>query len=233
MKLSLPNYECVQFEIRAEFEISSEIEATILPVIDQTSHHSHDDDETGDGYSTVGIFGSKFVVGGVSHRAVGNLLVERRGDDLRVDVWMMNRSEEGVTRPPRAIKPVALMMDAITKVFGAESAECSAVFEYPQSAGWASKIAFPVTLMVPAEGSGITHIESAEFSQRDDDGVHYRITVRVDAERNIIVHTVRFRTDVDWTNRSFRNSLSYAKGISGRLLVQEREGDAQHGTIST
>ena len=233
MRLNLPNYECVQFEIRAEFRISSEIETTILSVIEQTSNHSHRAEEAGDYDSTVGIFGSKFVIGGIDHRAVANLSVERRGGEPWVDVWMMNRAEEAVSRPPRDIKPVSLMVDAITRTFGAESAECSAVFEYPESGGWSSKIAFPIPLIVPAETSGITHIESGEFSQRDGDGVRYRVAVRLDAERNVIVHTVRFRNDVDWTNSSFRKSLNYAKGVSSRLLVQEREGDTQDGTTSS
>ena len=203
-----------------------------MPVIEQTSHHSHDADDTGDGYSMVGIFGSKFVIGGVSHRSLGNLLVERRGSEHWADVWMINRAEEAVSRPPRIIKPVTSMIDAMAGTFGTESAECSAVFEYPQSDGWASKIALPVALMVPAETSGITHIESAEFSQRDGYGVRHRVTVGLDAERHLIVHTVRFRTDVDWTNRSFRKSLTYAKGVSSKLLVQEREGDTQDGTTN-
>lgn len=233
MRLNLPNSECVQFEIRADFGITSEIENALLPVIEQTSHHSHTAEETGDGDSKVGIFGSRFVIGGISHRAVGNLWIERKDDEPRVDVWMLNRVEEGVSRPPRTIKPVSLMMNAIAGAFGVISAECSAIFEYPQSRGWSSKIALPATLMVPSESSGITHIESAEFSQRDGDSVRYRVAVRVDAERSVIVHTVRYRKDVDWTNGSFRRSLNYAQAVSNRLLAREREGDAQDGTTSS
>ena len=233
MRLNLPNSECVQFEIRAEFAVSGEVESAIFPIIEQTSHHSHDEEETGSDYSTVGIFGSRFVIGGVSHRAVGNLMLARREGEPRVDVWMMNRAERRVSRPPRTIKPVSMMMEAIAGQLGTESAECSVIFEYPQSVGWSSRIALPIPLILPADASGVTHIEAAEFSRRDSDGIRYRAAVRLDAERDIIVHTIRFQTDIDWTNRSFRNALNFAKGASTQLLVREAEGDTQNGSSST
>lgn len=231
MRLNLPNYDCVEFEIRGDFAVPADTESELRSVVEQTSHHEHDLVSSGVADGTVGIFGSKFVIDGISHRALGNLLVGQKDGEPWANVWLVNSTEGSLSRPPRNIKSVSLLLSAMAKTSKPMSARCSAIFEYDPSEGWTSKIAFPIPLILPGDLSGVTHIETAEFSRRDNDGVRFRVAVSQDDQRNMLIHTVHFDADVDWSIGSFRKSLNYARTISRQLIVQE--GDARDGTTRT
>ena len=223
MKLNLPNYECVDFEIRSDFAVSTAIENTLRSVIEQTSHHGHGVISSGVRDGTVGVFGSRFVAKGVSHRAIGNLLVGQKDGEYWVDVWLVNRVEDSVSRPPRTIKPVSLLLDVVAEVCRPAMAVNNANFEYDEAAGWISKVVLPTALLLPWDAPGLTHIESVELSHRDQDGVRYRVNVDRDVERNKIIHSVNFRSEIEWTNGSFRKSLNYARTLSAQLLTKKEE----------
>ena len=225
MKLNLPNCQCARFEIRANFPISELDEETLQSLVAQTSHHDHDPTESGHSDSTVGIFGSRFVVEGSNLRSVANLGLERRDGRPWARVWLLNNmADESLPRPPRWIKPVSLLMRAALESFAPTSAECSGVFEYHSLDGWKSKLVLPVPMIVQDSPHGITHIESAEFSNRDDDGVNYRIEVQHNEERDAIVHTVRYEYPLDWSRRSLRLSLQHGRAISGHMMAREGQG---------
>ena len=229
MKLNLPKYQCVRFELRAECPVPDGEEQALQSLVAQTSHHEHDPTEPGRTDSVVGIFGSKFLVGGAHIRSLANLGLDRRDDLPWARVWLLNSVEdETLTRPPRSIKPVSLLMQAATTKFAPTAAECSAVFEYNQLEGWTSKLQLPSPVIAQVDPYGITHIEMAEFSNRDDDGVNYRIEVRQDEERGVISHTVRFEQPLDWSRRSLQRLFNHGRTISGRLMMQQ--GHNHYGT---
>jgi hypothetical protein len=227
MKINLPNYLCTHFEVRANFAVSDAVGEPIGSAIQQTSNHDHVATRSGLLEATVGVFGSRFSAKGIQHRAIGNLAVGHKDEEHWLDVWLVNRVENAVPPPPRAIKPVSLMMDVIAATCEPAKAEINAMFEYYSALGWISKIAFPIPILLPSDSPGITHIESAEFSHRDDSGVHYKLIVYKDADENKILHSASFSSEVEWNNGSFRRSLNYARTISTRLMMA-KEG-AENG----
>ena len=225
MKLNLQNYQCVQFEIRAHIPISKHEEGALRSLVAQTSHHAHDPTEPGRSDSTVGIFGSRFVVEGTNLRSLANLGLERRDGRPWARVWMLNNlADKSLPRPPRSIRPVSLLMQAAIQSFEPTSANCSAVFEYHRLDGWESKFVLPVPMIIQDAPYGITHIESAEFSNRGDDGINFRIEVEHDEERDVIVHTVRYEHQLDWSRRSLRLALQRGRAISGQMMAREGQG---------
>lgn len=192
--------------------------------MERTATHVHDPVSAGDARTTVAVFGSKFVIAGINHRAVGNLSVTPGNDNIGVGVWMLlNKVDSPLSRPPRSFKPVSVLTTAAAQMFDPASVDCKATFEYDLSKGYKPKIALPMPLFVPGDPEGITHIESVEFSSRGDDAIHYRIFVRQDADSGAIVHTVDFESTMGWSRSSIRGLLDNARTISTRLVI--REGD--------
>lgn len=187
--------------------------------MEQTENDTHYSRTPGDGDTTVAIFGSKFVIGGVNHRAVGNLSATQRNADWGVGIWvLLDKAGNDLPRPPRSLKPISVLTAAAASTFDPASVACSATFEYDPAQGHRSRIALPMPLIVPGEHEGITHIESAEFSSRDRDAVRYRISVRQSANSDTIVHSVDFESTIDWSRSSIRGLLDRARTISTRLL---------------
>ena len=224
MKLNLPNYGCTRFEFRADFAVPLDRRPAICAIMEQTATHVHDPVSAGDARTTVAVFGSKFVIAGINHRAVGNLSVTPGSDNIRVGVWMLlNKVANPLSLPPRSFKPVSVLTAAAAQMFEPASVDCNATFEYDLAKGYKSKIALPMPLFASGDPEGITHIESVEFSSRNDDDIRYRIFVRQDAGSGAIVHTVDFESTVGWSRSSIRGLLDNARTISTRLVI--REGD--------
>ena len=222
MRLNLPKHNCAGFEVRADFTVPLEKDAEISKVLTQTLTHQHET-EDGDGERTVAIFGSKFTVSDITHRAAGNLSVARRDSEIAIAIRLLNnRAPASLGRPPRDIKPLSLLLTAAKQLFEPKEVNCTATFEYSPENGYTSRVAFPVPLAISENSPGITHIERAEFSSRDDGGLHYRVFVSPDAERDTITHMVRFESTIDWTPGSVRGLLSQARDLSGRLVIRRR-----------
>ena len=223
MKLNLPNYGCIRFQIRADLAVSADRYPAVRAVMEQTENHTHDSRLPGGGDTSVAIFGSKFVIGGVNHRAVGNLSATQRNDDWSVGIWiLLNKAGNDLPRPPRGLKPISVLTAAAANTLDPASVACSATFEYDPAQGHRSRIALPIPLIAPGEHEGITHIESAEFSSRDADAVRYRISLRQSANSDTIVHTVDFESTIDWSRSSIRGLLDRARIISTRLIDPTR-----------
>ena len=231
MKINLPNYLCIDFQIHSDFAVSRTIAAAIRSVVDQTSNHTHATTSSGVREATVGVFGSRFVSKGIRHRAIGNLAVGEKDGEPWVDIWLVNRADDSVPRPPRAIKPVSLMSAVISEKCQPARADNVALFRYDPAEGWDSKISLPMPMLLPSDPPGITHIESAEFSRRDDEGVQYRVIVDKDVDETKILHSVSFTSTIEWSNVSFRRSLNYARTISAQLVSLKQGGG--HGTGTT
>ena len=220
MRLNLPNYDCIRFEFKADFEVPTGCYAAVHSVMEQTATHVHAPVSADDGGATVAIFGSRFVIAGINHRAVGNLSTTPRNDDVGIGIWMLlNKAEGNLPRPPRSIKPISILTKAAARMFAPASSDCSATFEYDLAGGYKSKIALPTPLIVPDHPDGITHLESAEFSSREDDAIRYRILLRHDTDAGTIMHTVNFESAIDWSPGSIRGLLDRARSISTRLLI--------------
>lgn len=220
MKLNLPNYSCTRFQVRADFAVSADRYPAIRTIMEQTENHTHDSRLPGEGDTSVAIFGSKFVIGGVNHRAVGNLSATQRNDSWGLGIWvLLNKAGNDLPRPPRNLKPISVLTAAAASTFDPASVACSATFEYDTAEGHRSSIALPIPLIVSGEHEGITHIESAEFSSRDENSIRYRISVRQSANFDTIVHTVDFESTIDWSRSSIRGLLDRARTISTRLLI--------------
>ena len=123
--------------------------------------------------------------------------------------------------PPREIRPVSLLTDSASQLFGTISVNCYTTFEYDKTKGFRSKVSFPVPLVVQEEREGITHIESAQFSRRDNDEIDYRILVLDPEDSASFLHSIDFETTLAIDHNSIRGLLSRARAISTRLVVRE------------
>ena len=193
-------------------------------MIKQTEHRTPRRAGGETGSILVGIYGSRFRTGGLTYSAVANLVLTAADDEFDVTILMVNElADESFPRPPRTVKPVTRLLGATAGFFPAATVECNATFRYAQADGWSSKINLPIPLVATGDSEGITHIETAVFSSRNDDGMQYRIAVNRDDDQDTIEHTVIFESGMDWTAGTFRGLLRKAQAISNRLMARQGE----------
>ena len=218
MRLNLPKHHCVRFDLFSDFIVPTEYDADIGSFMDQT--HTHDRAEGDQPEFRTALFGSKSKIGGITHRLRGRLTKTRRQTDLNIALSLSSsRSSEDLRPPPRSFRPVSQLVDASSTLFGPILITCHAVFEYDQKQGHKSKILFPIPLLVPDEAGGITHIESAQFSRRDDDETKYQVIVDNREDSDVFVHSVTFDSNLQLSQASIRNLIDKAQSISTGLLI--------------
>ena len=129
------------------------------------------------------------------------------------------RASSNLPQPPRELRPVSLLIGEAARLFGPISVNCEAVFSYDKAHGFMSKISFPIPLIVQEEKVGLTHIESAQFSRRDNDTVQYNVRVVNSGLDNSFSHSVDFSSTVELNPETVRKLLGKARSISNQLLV--------------
>lgn len=223
MRLNLPNFHCIRFELFSDFSVPSDKDDDILRLMNQT--HTHDVSEEAAGNPVSALFGSRTRTGGVTHRVQGRLTRTPHLPDLGIRLFVSStRASDTLRPPPRGFKPVSRLVEASGELFGPIDVNCTAVFEYEQSQGYKSRISFPIPLMFQEEGNGITHIESAQFSRRDDDEIDYQVVVMNRDESDSIVHSVSFKSNCELSLASVKDLVTKARSISTQLVTQEGEG---------
>lgn len=131
MRLKLPNSLCTSFEIHADFAVSLDRRLDLSSVMEQTATHVHPAG-TDTPEATVAMFGSRFVISGISHRALGHLNVTQREYRLNICILtQLNKTSNALPRPPREYKPVAELTTAAARIFDIVSVSCIATFEIP------------------------------------------------------------------------------------------------------
>ena len=222
MRLNLPNHRCIQFEILSDFTASLEKDADILSLMNQTHTHDTADDEAGNPASA--LFGSRARAGGVTHRVRGRLTRTPLQSDLRMRLSVSStRASDDLRLPPREFRPVSLLVETAGSLFGPIDVSCSAVFEYDRKQGYKSKISFPIPLMFQGDENGLTHIESAQFSRRDNDEIDYQVVVMNREESDSLVHSVSFKSTVELSLTSVKDLVDRARSISTQLLIHPGE----------
>ena len=220
MRLNLPNYHCRQFGLESEFGVSATNYAGIDQLMDLTSTHSHEPDAEDPEGIRVAFFGSRFTVGGTRYQSLANLSGAPRGDAVNVELRIVtNRAPSSSQRRPERIKPVNVLVDAASPLFGPIDVRCDALFEYEPSSGYRSGLRLPIPILAPVESGGVTHIENAEFSRRNDAGLEYRIVVLNSVTSELLVHSVHFESTIELSRSSIRRLLDDARLISNRLLA--------------
>ena len=224
MRLDLAKHGCVHFGVRTELKADPGVTSGIRSMIEETEHRVPRRADDGANSTMVGIYGSRFRAGGLTYSAVANLVLTEAEDESDVTILMVNElADESFPRPPRRVKPVSRLLGASAGFFPTATIECNATFRYPNEDGWSSKINLPIPLVAVGDSDGITHIETAVFSSRNNDGMQYRIAVNKDDDEDTIEHTVIFESGVDWSSGAFRGLLNKAKAISNRLIVRQGE----------
>ena len=218
MRLNLPNYHCVQFGLTSDFKVPLEKEADIVSLMTRT--HAHEIDGEG---PRMALFGSRTSTKGVIHRVRGRLTMTRNPTDLDVDLLVSSHRVDDVRPPPRPYRPVSLLVEASGDLFGSIEVNFNAVFEYDQRHGYRSSIIFPVPLMIPKQTEGITHIESAQFSRRDNDEIEYQIIVMDPEDSDSLIHSVTFKSTLGLSAKSVKGLIDRAHRISTQLLIKEDE----------
>jgi len=216
MRLNLPRHNCVSFSVFSEFAAPKEKGAAIQAFMERTITRSDEDD---DGEVTAAFYGSISRAGGIPHRVSGTLtkLSSYNGGDDEMSLTLVSERYEMMDQPPREMRSVNDVIEAASDLFGPIEATCAALFDYERERGFASKIHFPLPMIVQDDG-GITHIESALFSRRDANGIQYSIAVGNTDDGSGIAHSVDFKTTVSLDQDRVRALFNNAVSISSRLV---------------
>ena len=224
MRLNLPKYHCVQFGIFSEFTVSMEQDADIQSFVSQTATHSHSRFKGDDERTLVALFGSKSRVSGVIHQVQCTLSRQLREDEPTYSLSITNhRVSENLPAPPRDYRPVSVVIESASWLFGSVDVNCDAVFEYDQSHGFRSRINYPIPMIVQENEGGITHVEHAQFSRRYNDEIEYRILVVNSEDSDSFVHSVRFQTTTDLDRTGVRRLFDRARSISSQLSIRTED----------
>lgn len=230
MRLNLPKYRCVRFELSSEFTVQANADAGIQSIMDQTETfpHGHVD---GDGNETrVAFFGSISKVGGVTHQIRGRLTREHSEHDPIYKILIAtSKASDELSPPPRKMRPVSRLIEAGARLFGSIQVKCDIVFVYDRTSGFRSSITFPIPLLLQGEPDGITHIETAQFSLRNKDEVGYRILVVDSEDSQSFSHLVSLESSLELSNKAIRELLDRASAISTKLTTQVQEGGHSGG----
>ena len=199
-----------------DFNVPLEKEADILSLMNRTHTHGVWDEEP-----RMAVFGSRTRNRDVLHRVRGRLTVTRNSTNLSVELMVSSDRVENLRPPPRQYRPVSLLVEASSNLFGPIEVNCNAIFEYDQKHGHRSKISFPVPLMMQEDTEGVTHIESAQFSRRDKDEIDYTIIVMDPEDSDSLMHSVTFKSTLVLSRDSVKGLVDRARLISTQLLVHE------------
>ncbi len=217
MRINLARYNCTHFHIVSSFKVPKEEGAELRGSLQNMSTHTH---EGPDGDWAV-FFGSKSQVEGITHQIIGSIhqtTNDQEDDDTVRFRFLIDRASEDLPRPPSGFRSVSKLIEVSPHLFGHLKASVRCIFEYDRSHEKLSRVQFPIPLIVPAAGDGVTHIESAQFSRRTSHGTEYKIAVTPPADDGAYVHSVRFETECQLNWKSIRNLLNRAKSISLNLF---------------
>ena len=225
MNLSLSRFNCNYFSLIGSVVVPSDVDVALRELMSSTLWGDSDD-----GVPRFAQFLS--IHSRLSRREDSYVYVERRDVDgeVRYLVRLANGvvNEDGGSKP-KGVKPVEFWFDFGFPMLGSFATTCQADFEYRESEGLRSRIAFPLPMTLPDEG-GVTHTEAAEFSRRSDSGIEYSVIVRYSEEERTVLHTVLLSSELELNRRVVRGLRDRCRSISRRLLV--KEGVAEHGRRS-
>ncbi len=220
MRLNLPAYNCHQFVLDSEFVVPASYDAAIDQIMNQTATHIHGFEDGYEEEMRVAVFGSRFTIDGRLFQSRASLSKTKQGDDTGLELrFVSNPAPEGLSRPSRQVRSVTMLVDSIAGLFGAAEVSCDARFEYDASSSMRSGLSLPIPLLAPVVPEGVTHIENAEFSRRDDHGIQYRIVVLNVGDSGALVHAVHFESEIVLNRGSIRQLLNRAHAISNQLLI--------------
>ena len=222
MRLNLTRFNCVQFDLFSDFPVSADKHAAISALMNQT--HSHPASGEIDGEPRTALFGSRTRTKGITHGFQGILTSTPEPTQLRITLSVSSsQADEELPPPPKTWRPVSLLVENASNLFGSISVGCRAVFIYDHRHGYESKITLPIPLRIQDDSDGITHIESAQFSRRNNDELEYRVLVVNLDDSDSLVHTIDFESTVELSLNSVRGLVDRARSISTRLLIQAGE----------
>ena len=220
MRLNLPNVHCRDFNLESNFVVAKPTYEAIAQFMEKTLTHSHGPDNDHPEAMEVAVYGSTFTIEGTQYRARANLSSVDHEEDVSIALRIVHdKTPTGFTRFRRGVKPVSMLVDAAAHLFGPIELVCDVLFEYDESSQYRSSLSLPIPILAPLVPDGVTHIENAEFSRRDDTGIDYQILVLNSSHSGSLVHAVHFESINEVTRSSIRRSLSRAHSISSRLLT--------------
>ena len=217
MRINLPRYSCVRFTFASEVVVTLEQDTELQSFIDQASTHTHGPIQVGDEEITSTVFGSRSVMQGIVHLVQAGLTRTKSGNDITASFRVsISKAEESISRPPKDIRPVSVLVSNLPRLFGPINSDVDAVFEYTKAAGYSSLIPFPIPLVVPTKE--VTHFEGAQFSRRIGDDVEYYIAVIPSEEGDSFTHLVEFKSTVELNHAGIRDLFQRSRHISAQML---------------
>ena len=222
MRLNLPRHNCISFSVSSQFTMSKEKDAAIQEFMERTLTR-FDEDDDGEAIAA-SLYGSVSRAGGFPHRVTALLTKKSHENGADISLTAISERDEGINPPPRELRSVNDLIEAAPDLFGHIEVSCRALFEYERERGFESKIHFPIPLIVQDGGDGITHIESAQFSCRNADGIVYAIAVEESDDGAGIAHTVDFDSTVALGQNQIRNLFGDAASMSSKLISSSRGG---------
>ena len=225
MRLDLLRFNCINFSLSAEVRTARDHVERIQDVMSQTVCHRLAVDEEGETLVLGASFGSVSKLRNGTYRIRSRLVDSLDENEHVVSLEVEYEiAPDGLSPPPRGMRPVSVLIDNSSDVFGVISVTCHAFFEYNQSGGFLSSINFPLPLMLQDEARGITHIESAQFSLRSGDNVLHTVIVTTNSETGSVGHMVEFEKEVQLNRAAIRALFNEAVAISTRLVRRTEDG---------
>ena len=217
MRLDLPRHNCVSFELQGELTPLGDSDASFQDLMELTYAQRIEND-------TLAIFASRYVIRGTIHKVQGVIVRIEDGEESNFQVSIaVTRASSSLPRPPRTMRPVSRLLEVASDLFDKVNASCTASFEYKSSEGYRSRVVLPIVLPIEPDRSGVTHIESAQFSRRDGDSVEYRVAVLPSDDFDGFLHVVNFDDSIPLDQASIRGLLTKAGSFSNSLVTETVE----------
>ena len=218
MRLDLIRHNCVHFYLTGEVEVTRAQMSEVQDFMSQTLVQHFDSADSPNDLQ-VAVFGTRSKMRDGIYSILGSLARSSDENDLIVRFAMAyNIASDGFPSPPRSVRPVSVLVDNVSQLLGLFSVNCESVFEYRLSDGYNSKIQFPLPLLLPDATGGITHIESAEFSSRSDEGIRHKVSVVPHPEEDTVEHVINLDRDTPLNRTAIRTLFDENVLVSSRLV---------------
>ena len=216
MNLPLTRYHCTRLLLASESNLPMVSESDLRSLIGQTINNLDEAPTDGEHF---GLFLSQYRVEEQVCQAVGRLRFKPSQDGLSVRLLIgYETSERALLRKGIRIRSIFTFIRHVSELLGSVSLECISRFEYDRKQGFDSRITLPAPLTIPEGADGLTHIEAAEFSRRDANGLQYGIGVSSDEENSIFRHDIHFSSTLQLSRRAIRQVFDQSRSISMRFV---------------
>lgn len=215
-RLNLAKFGCDTLSIAFHVKLSPDVAERIL-----AGSHSH----KMDGKLHCALYGSVYTAGKARH-GLRAYIEHAEGDEYHVESEYMRRE---VPKPPRDVKSVRKLAEALQEQPQVVTVECDAQLSYDEKSGWRSVLEIPMPISPADEAAPFSHIEAVRLSKRERDQVSYSVQVRW-TKAGQLRHSVSFVWEGALSEGMPERLLERSVQLSRLLLRRQEEEAGGHGS---